>query len=249
MQFKSKGAMKWLEFDLLANCSEVKHAVFFKTGGTSEGPFASLNFEQAVGDHEDSVKQNKKKACEILQLQNLIGLKQCHGKTIQEIHGPSLQIQEGDALATCEKEIGLLIKHADCQAAIFYDPVNQAIANVHAGWRGNVQNIYAETVNMMKSRYHSKPQDLIVCIGPSLGPEHAEFVNYKTELPESFWQFQWKPNYFDLWAISFWQLTQCGVLSNHIEMARINTYLDPDCFSYRRDKVTGRHGTIVALKS
>ena len=55
-----------------------------------------------------------------------------------------------------QKDCGLVIQHADCQAAIFFDPVRKAIANVHCGWRGSVCNIYAKTVEKI-----TLPRDII----------------------------------------------------------------------------------------
>ena len=142
-----------------------------------------------------------------------------------------------------------MMKHADCQAAIFYDPVHHALANVHSGWRGNVKNIYQTTILKMASVFGTKPQDLLVGISPSLGPQHAEFKNYKVEFPEHFWSFQVCPEYFDLWAIARHQLEEAGVLPYHIEIAGICTYANKeDCYSYRRDKVTGRHATLAMLR-
>src|SRR5690606_29333339 len=105
-----------------------------------------------------------------------------------------------DGMMTAQEGTGLLIRHADCQAAIFYDPKRRVIANIHCGWRGSVQNIYQKTVTQMEERYGTRARDLFVCIGPSLGPYHAEFIHYKEEIPPSFWAFQVRPNHFDFWA-------------------------------------------------
>ena len=141
-----------------------------------------------------------------------------------------------------------MIKHADCQAAIFYDPVHKALANVHCGWRGNVKNIYRVAVQKMKFTFGTNPKDLLVGISPSLGPDHSEFIHYQTEWPEEFWRFQVRPNYLDLWAIARDQLEQCGLLPHHIEVAGICTFANPqDFFSHRRDKITGRHATVAML--
>lgn len=251
MQLKEKSGLKWLEFDLLSDLPDLKHAVFLRQGGTSLGKFDSLNLSLSVGDSQENVEANLKKAADLLELPQIISSKQCHGKVINEIFPTtSFKNIQGDALTTSHPEIGLMINHADCQAAIIYDPIRRAIANVHAGWRGSAQNIYAETIEFMKATYRTDPKDLIIAISPSLGPQNAEFINYRQELPEFFWQFQIKPNYFDFWAISTWQLRQCGVLAHHIEIAQMCTYADhANCFSYRRENITGRHGTIVALKS
>ena len=141
-----------------------------------------------------------------------------------------------------------MVKHADCQAMILYDPLQKALAVVHSGWRGSVQNIYSQVVQAMKENYGCQPPHLLAGISPSLGPQAAEFINYRQELPESFWPFQIKPNYFDFWAISQAQLLACDSSSENIEIARMCTYANPaDCFSHRRDRQVDRHHTIACM--
>jgi hypothetical protein len=154
-----------------------------------------------------------------------------------------------DAIFTTEKKIGLAVTHADCQAALLYDPVHEAVGVVHCGWRGSAQNIYARMVEAMQREIGTQPQNLIVCISPSLGPDHAEFKNYKQELPQDFWSFMVKPFHFDFWAISRKQLAACGVPDKNIETASICSYCNTkDYYSHRRDKHTGRNATVIALK-
>nr|MCH9703849.1 polyphenol oxidase family protein [Chlamydiota bacterium] len=179
------------------------HAVFSRHGGVSEGDFTSLNMGLSQGDDPQSVMQNRQIACEKLNLDTLCSLKQVHSDLIVEAD-PTASI-EADGQMTNHPRLGLLILHADCQAAIIYDPINHALANVHCGWRGNVQNIYAKTVAQMAARFGSNPENLLVGISPSLGPEAAEFVNFKDEFPDCYWDFQQK-NHFDLWELSRYQL-------------------------------------------
>lgn len=247
MQRKSFGDLEYLVFDHLSECPNVVHGTFLKKGGVSEGPFSSLNFGITQGDSKAHVQENKRRALEALGLHSFSQLLQVHGKKV--VTAQESQLLEGDGLITDQRGLGLMILHADCQAAIFYDPIHHALANVHAGWRGSVQNIYAETVVAMKERFGSSPQNLLVGISPSLGPNVAEFINYKTELPQAFWPFQIKPTYFDFWQISRWQLEGCGVLPHHIEIAELCTYSQTDdFFSYRRVKASGRHATLASLK-
>jgi YfiH family protein len=249
MERFSQDGVEWLQFDLLSDIPRLRHAVFLRHGGHSKGPYHSLNMSYHVHDEKEDVKENVEKIKEILQVPKLVSAKQAHDKQIAHIVDTSLEEQiDYDALLTEIPNIGLMINHADCQATIFYDPKHRAIANVHVGWRGNLLNIYQETIHRMQSLFDSKPADLLVCISPSLGPDDAEFINYSQEFPEEFWSFQVRPTYFDLWALSEFQLQAAGVLHHHIEVARISTYSNPqDFFSYRRHKVTGRHGTCVTL--
>lgn len=151
-------------------------------------------------------------------------------------------------MITEEIDLGLMIKMADCQAAIFYDPIRHVAANVHCGWRGSVVNIYQKTVQALKAHFGSQPEDIHVGISPSLGPQVAEFIHYKEELPPPFWDFQVKPFHFDFWQISEQQLLQAGLLPHHIEMARICTKSNPqDWFSYRFNPLCGHNAAFIAL--
>lgn len=242
----------WLEFELLSSFNNLTHGVLLRHGGLSKGAFDSLNmgFSFHTPTENQNVQANRHKVKKLFGLKNLNDCHLAHDDKIVEItHENNESRPICDAVSTELTEIALMVTHADCQAAIFYDPIQQAIANVHAGWKGNVKDIYGKTVQFMKNRYGSSPANLHVCISPSLGPNDAEFINYQTELPKDFWEFQVKPFYFDLWSISKSQLIKAGVLDHHIQIAGISTLSNPeDYFSYRREKVSGRHGTFVTLK-
>lgn len=249
---KKKGEIEWLEFELFAEIPQLVHGVFLRHGGVSKGPHFSLNAGGATGDTEENVKENLQRVKNVLQIDHLIGSYQIQSSKVIHVQQVDQEIPEADGLITAIKGCGLFIKHADCQATIFYDPIYPAFATVHAGWRGNVKNIYAETVQEMRRVFGSKPENLLVGVGPSLGPEHGQFIHYKTELPEEFWPFQVRPEYFDLWAIARYQLEKCGILSHHIEIAQICTFANSeDFYSYRRDKtkIRGNHATVACLTS
>ena len=244
--------LQWLEFDLFKAYPHVRHAVFQRHGGVSEKGFSTLNASDSVGDHPDAVKVNRARMKEVLGVEQLVFPHQQHGTNIVRITKKNAtQTHQADALFTTEKGIGLGVAHADCQGALFFDPKNQVIAAAHVGWRGNVQNLYRVVVEKLKQEMDSKPENLLVCISPSLGPDHAEFINYKTEFPKEFWTFQEqeRPHFFDLWALSTSQLAACGVLEKNIEIANTCTACSSeDYFSYRKDHKTGRNATVIALE-
>ena len=252
---KELNGVVFLEFSLLQEFTRLQHAVFTKHGGVSEGSYASLNAAFNTGDLDENVQENRRRIQNVFTQQDkaphLFSLTQVHSDIVVAVDEPLSTYEtppSGDGLLCAIPHRALLIKHADCQAAIFYDPVHHACANVHAGWRGNVQNIYKKTIGLMKQKYGSKPEDLFVCISPSLGPQASEFSNYENELPKEFLPFQVAPTYFDLWEISKWQLMQENVLAHHIEIAQICSRSTPDdFFSYRREKASGRNATVVAL--
>lgn len=240
--------LKFLQFNLFLSCPEIIHASFTRLGGVSLGPYASLNVSYHVGDKDEHVDANRERIKKTLQLKSLLDSVQCHGADVHVIKDAKAPIPSCDALITQMPEIGLLIKHADCQAAIFYDPVQKVIGNAHAGWKGSIQKIYTATIFRMQSEFGCNPANILVAISPSLGPMDAEFKNFRTELPEQFWKYQIKPTYFDFWEISRQELLDAGVLPEHIEIAKISTLSNPDYFSYRREKASGRLATVIALK-
>ena len=220
----------WLEFEQLQEFPHIVHGVFTRSHNVY-----------------DPEKRAHKSISEHLGLPQLITARQIHGHRVA--HLPEEKVGTCDGMMTQAPHLPLLIQHADCQAALFYDPIHRAIANVHCGWRGNVQNIYRVTIQKMGKKFRTKPQDLLVCISPSLGPKKSEFRNHMRELPQDFYPFQIAPNYFDLWEISKMQLLREGVLPDHIELANLCTYEEAATFfSYRREKKTGGNGTVIALK-
>ncbi len=141
-----------------------------------------------------------------------------------------------------------MIKQADCQAVMLVDPRHKALANMHCGWRGNVRGVISEGIKQMRAVYGSDPADLLAAVGPSLGPCCAEFIHYRDELPEEAWKYQVRPFYFDLWQWSRDQLLAAGVKAGNIEIAGICTSCRTDEFySYRKEKVTGRFGSVIGL--
>ncbi len=243
---KKKNNLEWLEFEQLSGIPGLVHGVFSRRGGVSQPPFDSLNVAYGPDNPED-VRANRALICAALGLECVRSPSMEHGGRLIFLNDAQLVKEKCDAFATDQPKLGLMVDHADCQSAIFYDPVKRMIANVHCGWRGNVCNIYKNAVEFLKVR-GCRPENLLVCISPSLGPEKAQFIHYEKELPVSFRAFQFKPLYFDLWAVSRSQLEEAGVLPHHIEIAGICTHSEADdFFSYRRDKLTGRNGTIVGF--
>lgn len=246
---KKIGPLSWLEFPILSEHG-VKHGTFLRHGGTSAPPFDSLNGGSSAGDSLEAVAENYRRMKLALGIDHLALASLVHG--IDLIHAKERSpgcFGKGDGLITQLNNLGLTITHADCQAAILFDPKTRTLACIHVGWRGNVQNFYNVAVKKMELNFGCNSQDLIVCISPSLGPLRSQFIHYKEELPESFWPYQIKPLHFDLWAISRHQLEESGVVPKNIHISAICTYDNPnDYFSYRRDGArSGRHATIASL--
>jgi polyphenol oxidase len=236
---RSLDNISWLEFPYLQAFPQIRHACFTKSLGILP-PFDSKN-KLAKIERAFAAKGG---------LLDLMSMDQEHGTNIQFIEDGYDEQLPCDAIATNLVNKVLLVQHADCQPCILFDPLLNVIAVVHSGWRGSVKNIYNTTVTALTKRYGCDPKNLIACIGPSLGPKHAQFMHYEQELPPSFWSHKIEKDLFNFWAISQEQLLACGLAEEHIEIAQICTYEREDLFfSYRRDKTPMRNATCISLKS
>lgn len=242
--------------DFSARSGKSCYGFFNRHGGVSCDPYASLNVGHRLGDISAAVDENRRLVKEALGISRLLSAKQVHGRGIFCLT-ESLQedrSEEGvDALITGLSDVGLMIQQADCQAVLLFDPIRRVIAAVHCGWRGSVQDILPEVIEVMSQNYGSEPGDLLGAVSPSLGPCCAEFVNYKSELPPEFEPFMVRDNYFDFWQISRHQLISAGMKDTHIRIAGICTCCSDDYFSYRRatrqmNGVTGRNCSVIVLR-
>jgi len=232
---------------------QLVHGVFTRMGGLSDPPYNSLNTSYTVGDSVENVTENLDRIKTAVQAEHLIFMDQIHGDSVIVIRrghlDPQGKIPPADAMITDISRVALMIKQADCQGIIIFDPTRSVVANVHCGWRGNVRNIPGRVVTRMKHEFECRPSDLVAAIGPSLGPCCAEFVNHEEMFPKGFRRFMVRKNYFDLWAVSCRQLMDAGLREENIEVSGICTRCRTELFySYRAEGKTGRFATVAMLR-
>jgi YfiH family protein len=150
------------------------HAVFTRLGGVSEGSFSSLNVGNSVGDDKAAVAENHARIYDRLGLSPdcVASPRQVHGNHVARVKagdGGRL-FANTDGLVTGTPGVGLLLRFADCQPILLYDPVHHALGLIHAGWRGVAQGIARRAVEAMREAFDSQPQDLIAGLGPAIGP-------------------------------------------------------------------------------
>ncbi len=95
--------------------------------------------------------------------------KQVHGSQVLFVTKPGVAGQ-GDALITNQPGILIGVKTADCLPVLMVDLSHKAIAAVHCGWRGTAQNILLKTIARMNGLFGTRPADLLVAMGPAIGP-------------------------------------------------------------------------------
>ena len=77
-----------------------RHAFFTRNGGASVGPYASLSFSIAVGDHPDDVRENLVRAARALDVapDKLFFLSQVHGRDVHRVDAESSRKKKGTGL-------------------------------------------------------------------------------------------------------------------------------------------------------
>jgi hypothetical protein len=160
-----------------------------------------------------------------------------------------------DGLVTDDPSIALMLRFADCQPILLYDPEQRVLALLHAGWRGVAQGIARRGVETMQEVFDCRPEQLIAGLGPAIGPccyavghEVASAMGYA--LPD--WRQVLHPEgdhwRFDLPGANVQQLEAAGV--RQIERADLCTACHTDeFFSHRGDHgPTGRFAVVASLQ-
>ncbi len=169
----------------------------------------------------------------------------------------SSYLPDVDAMITNTPEICLISQAADCVPIIFFDPVKLAVGVAHAGWKGTVLKIAAETVAALCKEFNSNPSDLIVGIGPSIGPccyevgnevidqVHKSFKNTEGLIMEN---KKFSKLVFNLWEANKRTLIDSGIRSENIEIAELCTKCNNSIFFSARAGDKGRFGAGIMIK-
>ncbi|MGQ7868006.1 peptidoglycan editing factor PgeF [Sunxiuqinia sp. sy24] len=179
--------------------------------------------------------------------------RQVHGTRVAVVNELTVaaDLDETDALITNQPHCCVCVQTADCVPILLYDPVQQVVGTIHAGWRGTVGKIASKTVYEMQRHFNTMSEDLIAGIGPSIHL-HAYEVGedviraVRERLPN--YRKLLKPStskgkaYFDLWEANKSLLMTAGVPEEQIELMGFCSFSHQSLFySARRDGTdTGR---------
>lgn len=172
------------------------------------------------------------------------------------------ELNDVDAVITDLKGVALVTSSADCQNIFIYDKKTNVIGNVHSGWKGTLNKILRNTINVMVETYGSDPKDLVVCINPSIlkccfevDKDVVDMFNNNFKNIDDCIRFgDIKDNkqkyYIDTVGINKKELMDLGVLEDNIIVSNICTKCCNDKYhSYRADgKETGRNIALIVIK-
>ena len=233
--------------------------------GESDIVEGTFNLALHVGDDVEKVLRNRKAFAEA------VGVDASRFTTCQQVHGSKVTlvtedlvgsgavnfadtIADTDALITNLPDVPLMLFYADCVPVLLADLESGAIGLAHAGWRGTVANIGVKILAAMGKAFGTKPQNVLVGIGPSIGAccyEVDDFVRDQAQGYEEFFASKGGGKYqLDLWGMNARQLVQVGVPAENIMISGVCTNDNVELFcSYRAEQgKTGRMGVCLCAR-
>jgi len=221
-----------------------------RSGGVSEGSFASLNLGAHVGDDPAAVAENRRRLTEALDLPGEPAwLAQVHGTRVVAAR-PGGTPAEADAAVTREPGVVCAVLTADCLPVLLASRRGDEVAAVHAGWRGLANGVVAAALQAMETA----PAELLAWLGPAIAQPAFEVGS---EVRERFVERDvvnaafFAPN-----DRGRWQADLAGLARRELEAAGVTVSGGGFCthdeterfFSYRRDGDCGRQATLVWIR-
>ena len=239
----------------------VRTIVSTRSGGVSKAPYDSLNLGDHVGDRAQDVLANR-----IIFTKAMPGepvwLKQIHQATVSTPQSRCLNQGvpiEADASVTNTPDEVLVIMTADCLPVLFTNSTGTAVGAAHAGWRGLCAGILENTITeLLKIAGDSTAADLMVWLGPAIGPESFEvgedvvksFQESGFPMPTN--AFKELPTQSGKYLADIYLLARARLESYGVKMIFGGEYCtvrdQQQFFSYRRDGETGRFASAICIE-
>lgn len=258
-----KDKLEYYTIDAFEKTGLVRHCFSTKRGGVSDGVYTSMNLRFNCDDKRENVEKNFEILCGGIgiDVKNAVLSNQVHEDKIVSVGkkdcGNGLFFENkflsADGLITDEPEVALITFYADCVPVFFLDKKKRVIASVHSGWRGTVARIAGKAVDKFRNDYHSRPEDILVGIGPSIRKCHFEVGEdvaeiFRKEFGEDTVTSEAKKPHVDMQKAVVKTLSESGILNENITDSGICTYCNSDLlFSHR--KTMGKRGNLAAVIS
>jgi YfiH family protein len=234
----------------------VRALITTRAGGVSTGPWGvppsatgGMNLGLMSGDAATAVRDNRARLRAVLPSEPR-WLKQVHGPAVVRADDVNAPL-EADASYTVTPGVVAAVMVADCMPVLLADVDGRCVGVAHAGWRGVASGVIQATIRAMRAALGERDAELVAYLGPAIGPAHFEVGPEVLEamaaaLPRAAEAFRPRGDKYlaDLFALGRQALGEVGVTRVH--GGTDCTYSTAERFySYRRDRVTGRHAALV----
>jgi polyphenol oxidase len=231
----------------------VRRVVTTRAGGRSAGPFARFNLSTGVGDDPVAVAANRRRLATELGVRGVVFLNQVHGTQVAVVDAvprPGEPDRPGtDAAVTALPGVALAVLTADCVPVLLADPQAGVVGVAHAGRVGAAAGVLSATLTAMEG-LGARAADCEALLGPAVcGACYEVPAEMRDEvgaaLPGSATRTRRGTPGLDLRAGLRTQLAGLGVAKVGVDPRC--TVEDPDLYSYRRDRRTGRLAAVTWL--
>jgi polyphenol oxidase len=231
----------------------VRRVVTTRAGGRSAGPFARFNLSTGVGDDPVAVAANRRRLTTELGVRGVVFLNQVHGTKVAVVDAvprPGEPDRPGtDAAVTALPGVALAVLTADCVPVLLADPQAGVVGVAHAGRVGAAAGVLSATLAAMEG-LGARLGDCEALLGPAVcGACYEVPAEMRDEvaavLPGSASRTRRGTPGLDLRAGLRAQLAALGVAKVGVDPRC--TVEDPDLYSYRRDRRTGRLAAVTWL--
>jgi hypothetical protein len=238
----------------------VRAFVTTRGGGFSEGAWGAgarggMNLGLLTGDAPERVERNRALLNSYLPAPpRWLGLQ--HGADVVDAEAVGPEPAAADASTAITPGVVCCVTVADCLPVLLADRTGSVVAAAHAGWRGLAAGIVQATVIAMRRRAAGRIGEIDAFLGPSIGAAAFEvggevLAAMRRGLPQAdaaFAPLAGGKFLADLPALARQALAQVEVRS--VFGGRWCTARDPARFySFRRDRVTGRHAALIWLQA
>ena len=247
----------------LSKLARIRHGFFTRSGGVSQGVYASLNGGVGSNDAPDKVAENRARMAATL------GVAPDRLLTAYQIHSPDVVVADqpwtrdsrprADAIVTRTRALAIGISTADCGPLLLADAEAGVIGAAHAGWRGALTGVIEAAIAAME-KLGAERSRIAAALGPTIrqpnyevGPEFVErFLAADADNARFFAPSERAGHaLFDLTGYIADRLQRAGIVN--FEDLGLCTYAEPErFFSYRRttrlgEPDYGRHINAIAL--
>lgn len=237
-----------------------------RRGGVSPAPYddgmggGGLNLGTHVGDQPHHVARNRAILSEQLPGEPA-WLSQVHGTVVADLGKVARQqVPEADASMTTIAGKVCVVMTADCLPVLLCDREGKTVAAAHAGWRGLAAGVLEQTVAAMRT---AGAGELMAWMGPAIGAYQFEvgpevkqaFLAGAADdsdvrhVAAAFSPIEGKPgkHLCDIYGLARYLLHRAGVAQVHGgEFCTVSN--SGRFYSFRRDGVTGRQGSLIWIK-
>ncbi|MCX5800634.1 MAG: polyphenol oxidase family protein [Candidatus Eisenbacteria bacterium] len=207
-----------------------------------------LNLSFNVGDDTDDVRDNREFLFNKLGLREdrLAQPEQVHGGTVLLAGAPG-RYKAADGLVISDPRLWTAVLVADCVPVFVFNRDFSVVGLAHAGRKGTHAGIAGSLIEQVKSAFDLPPGQLVVALGPSIGPCCYEIDSTTASgLRQTFVTEREGKIFFDLWSANAAQALEEGVPEESIILPPACTCCRKDVFFSHRGQ-RGKAGRQMAI--